>query len=337
MYKEIRTCKRCGFILGTRPNSYDSNGVCSACINHDKKPNIDYKSRQEWLTGYIAENKMNPQYDCMVAVSGGKDSTVILRKLFENHGVKKALLVSIADDFTKTKAGIHNLNNLVSRFNCDLLTLRLSPHELAGHMRADLIETLNPLKYLEEQIYLAPVEVAKNYGIKLLFFGENAGFEYGSAENLDVFHAASNDEIRIIYMGAIYPYSAPIWYKEAQEEGFLDLDYFNEWQRQGTIENYSQIDSIGYHMGIWTKFVKFGFQRVSDIACRMVRDGMMTYEQAQQHIRDKDYICDPASKRDMCRTIAITEEFFDEMVDKHANRDLVVKDINGVWRRKDLI
>ncbi len=44
---------------------------------------------------------------------------------------------------------------------------------------------------------------------------------------------------------------------------------------------------------------------------------------------------DPAAKRDLCRTIGITEEFFDECVDKHANRDLLVKDINGNWRRKD--
>jgi hypothetical protein len=48
-------------------------------------------------------------------------------------------------------------------------------------------------------------------------------------------------------------------------------------------------------------------------------------------IREQDHICDPASKRDMFRTIGITEEFYDEMVERHANEDLVVKDINGSW------
>jgi len=337
MSNNIRLCKRCGFILGTRPNLKDVDGVCSACINHDKKPGIDYKSRQEWLTQYIAENKTNQKYDCLVAVSGGKDSTTIVKKLFENHGVKKVLLLNVSEEFTHTKTGIHNINNIINRYNCDLLTLRINPKELAEHMKNDFIELLNPLKWLEEMIYIAPVELAKNYNIKLVFYGENAEFEYGSSETLEVFHKESTDDMKIIYMGAIYPYSAQDWFKEAQDVGFWDLNHLNEWQRQGQIENYSQIDSIGYNMGVWTKFVKFGFQRVSDMACRFVRDGVMTYEQAQLLIKEKDYICDPASKRDLCRTIGITEEYFDEMVDKHANRNLVVKDINGVWRRKDMI
>lgn len=333
----IKKCRRCGFILNTRPNLKSVDGVCSACLNHDKKKNIDFLSRQRWLTDYIATNKTNPKYDCLVAVSGGKDSTTIVRKLFEDHGVKKALLVNVTEEFTHTRTGIHNLNNIVQRYNCDLLTYRINPHELAEHMVRELTEYLHPLKWLEEQIYQIPLEVARNYGIKLVFYGENAEFEYGSAESLDIFHPASDDQLKVIYMGAIYPYAAQEWYKMAKEVGFLDLNFFNEWQRHGQIENYSQVDSIGYNMGVWTKFVKFGFQRVSDMACRFVRDGVMSYEQGQSLIKQYDHVCDPSSKRDFCRTIGITEEYFDAMVDKHANRDLVVKDINGVWRRKDLL
>jgi len=54
---------------------------------------------------------------------------------------------------------------------------------------------------------------------------------------------------------AIYPYEAHEWYKMAQEVGFKDLNNYNEWQRHGQIEMYSQIDSIGYNMGVYTKFV----------------------------------------------------------------------------------
>lgn len=333
----IAKCKSCGFILNTSPNIREIEGVCTACINKDKKIDIDFAERQSWLTNYILQNKTNATYDCLVAVSGGKDSTVIVRKLFEDHGVKKALLVNVTDNFTHTKAGQQNLSNILDKFNCDLITYEINPDELAQHMREDLEESLNPIKWLEEQIYAIPLELAKNFNIKLVFYGENPNFEYGSSKELDIFHTATTDEIKVIYMGAIYPYSAPEWFALAQQVGFLDLDYYNEWQRQGHIENYSQIDSIGYSMGIWTKFVKFGFQRVSDIACRLVRDGALGFDQAQQLIKEQDYICDPSSKRDFCRSINITEDYFDSMVDKHANQDLVVKDINGCWRRKDLL
>lgn len=334
---DIRICKECGFILGTRPGLKDVDGVCGACINHEKKKMINYKERQEWLTKYIKENRSSAKYDCLVAVSGGKDSTTIVRKLIENHEVNRILLVNITDEFTHTKAGIYNLDNILYKYNCDLITYRINPKELAESMRKGLVEQLNPLKWIEEQIYQIPLEIARNNGIKLVFYGENAEFEYGSSDELDIFHPASDENIKVIYLGAIYPYSAQTWYAAASEVGFLDLNYYNEWQRQGQIENYSQIDSIGYHMGIWTKFVKYGFQRVSDMACRFVRDGALTKEQAQKLIKEQDYICDSASKRDFCRTIGISEGFFDEMVDKHANRELVVKDCNGYWRRKDLI
>lgn len=337
MEKTIRKCSKCGFILGTRPNLKDKDNVCSACINDEKKKSIDFKSRQEWLTQYIADNKTNEQYDCLVAVSGGKDSTTIVRRLFENHGVKKALLVNITDEFTKTKAGISNLNNIVVKFKCDLITFRICPEELKEHIIEDFTKYLNPLKWIEQRIYQIPLEVAKMYNIKLVFYGENPEFEYGSNETLEIFHEASTEDTKMIFLGAIYPYSIKDWTKSAREVGFIDLDENNEWQRHGQIENATQIDSMGYIMQAWTKFVKFGFQRVTDMASRFVREGMLTYDQAQLLIKENDYICDPAAKRDFCRTIGITEKQFDDTVDKHANKDLVVKDINGVWKRRDLL
>ena len=332
----IKLCKKCGFILGTRPNLKDVDGVCVPCINSEKKKEINFKTRQKWLTKYIEENKSG-EYDCAVGVSGGKDSSVIVKKLFENHNVKKALLINITDEFTHTKAGRHNLNNLVKKYNCDLITFRINPDELSRHIIKDFEESLTPLKWLEEQLVIRPPEIARKFEINTIFYSENPYFEYGGSEELGVFSPNSKDTLKIIYLGAVYPYCAKVWYEIAKEMGFIDLDYYNEWQRQGQIENYSQLDSMGYIMGIWTKFVKFGFQRVSDIACRLVRDGLLSREKAELLIKEKDYICDPAAKRDFCRTIEITEEQFDKTVDRHANKDLVIKDINGVWRRKDLI
>ncbi len=332
----IRKCKKCGFILATRPNLKDIDGLCTACINAENKKNIDFKKRQDWLTEYIKENKTHPKYDCLVAVSGGKDSHMIVKRLVENHGIKNLLLVNITDEFTHTQAGHFNINNLSSTFNCDMITFRCNPKTFKEKAKEGLEQKLHPLEWLEERIYDIPLEIAKNYGIKLVFYGENAEYEYGSMEDLEIFHPASNDNLKVLYLGAIYPYSIMDSLNCAAEAGFRDLDYYNEWQRHGQLESYTQIDSIGYIIGVWTKFPKFGFQRVSDMACRFVRDGILTKEQAELLIKEKDYILDPQAKRDFCRTIDITEDYFDQCVDKHANKDIVVKDINGNWRRKDL-
>ena len=236
-----------------------------------------------------------------------------------------------------TKAGEHNRKNIAARFNLDHILFRCCPKTFCEKSLADFEKELHPLKWIEERIYKIPMEIAKNYGIKLVFFGENSAFDYGTSEDLDIFHPASDDITKVIYFGAIYPYSILDSLRVAKEVGFKDLDDFDEWHRQGNIENYTQIDSVAYMIQLWTKFVKFGFQRVSDIACRFVREGALTREQAARLIKERDYICDPAAKRDFCRTLKISEDYFDQIVDKHANKELVEKDVNGVWRRRDLL
>lgn len=329
----MRLCSKCGFILDTRPGLQEREGVCLACVNSERKKSIDFAARQEWLTKHIQERRTHPDYDCVIAVSGGKDSHMIVRRLIENHGVKNPLLVSVTDEFTHTKAGKHNIDNLVNLYDLDLITFRCKPQTFKQETLNDFVQELHPLKWIEEKIYKVPVEIAKNYGISLVFFGENSAFEYGTSEELDIWHPASGDGVEIIFMGAIYQYSITDSLACAREIGFKDLDDFNEWPRKGSIDQYTQIDSIAYIIQLWTKYVKFGFQRVSDIACRYVREGIFTRAEAVKAIDRHDHVCDPMAKADFCQTIGITEDYFDSIVDHHANRELVEKR-EGVWRRK---
>lgn len=334
---EIRKCKKCGFILGTRPGLKERDGVCYPCINNEKKKDINWHERQEWLTQYIKENKGDAEWDCMIAVSGGKDSSMIVHRLINNHGIKNPLLVNVTDEFEHSQAGKYNLDNLVKKYNLDLITYRCKPQDFIENTRKDFEESLHPLKWIEYQLYHRPMMIAKKFGIKLVFFGENSAFEYGTSDELEIFHPESDDETKIIFLGAIYPYSNIDSYKVAKDMGFKTLDDFGEWDRWGWIEGFTQLDSVGYIMQHWTKFIKFGFARASDMACRFVREGVLSKEQAERYIKDRDYMCDPRAKRDFCKTIGITEKHFDDVVDKFANRDLLVKDCNGTWRRKDLL
>ncbi len=334
---EIKTCKKCGFILNTRPNMKEQDGVCLACINHENKKNINFAERQQWLTDYIAENKVpNAKWDCAIGVSGGKDSCTIVKLLIENHGIKNPLLISVTDEFTHSQAGNYNLKMLAEKYDLDTITLRCQPKTFKYETKKDLFETCHPLKWIEKQLYEMPLQIAKDFGIPLVFYGENSAYEYGESTELEIFHPASDDKTKLIYLFSIYPYSNHSSYEHAKQIGFKDLDDFNEWPRQGSVDSFTQIDSIGYMTHHWCKFLKFGFQRVSDMACRFVREGKLTKEQAVELIRERDFVLDPLSKRDFCRAIDITLDEFDEVCDKFANTDLLVKDENGNWRRKDL-
>lgn len=332
---DIRLCEVCGFILGTKPGMLEHDGICMSCINQERAKNFDWVARQRDLRGTCDEAKaMHKNYDCVVAVSGGKDSTVIVARLTKEYGMKP-LLVSVTDEFTHTRAGKHNAENIARRFNLDHITWRCEPMTFRQETLKDFENELHPLKWVEEKIYSVPIDIAKKFDIPLVFFGENSAFQYGAQENLNYTRYVDQD-VEVHYFFAYYPYSEQGNRAEAKQHGFMDLDDTHEWFRQGSIENYTQQDSVAYMIQLWTKFVKYGFQRVSDMACRYVRGGSLTREQATLLIKERDWICDPAAKVDFCKTIGITEKHFDEVVDKHANLDLVVKDVNGHWKRRDL-
>lgn len=331
----IRRCKRCAFILGTKPGMYEEGGVCGACVNAEIAKGFDWEERCEALKIICHSLKGEKrEYDCVIAVSGGKDSTVITKSLVEHYGMRP-LLVTVTDEFTHTQAGQHNIKNIAKRFNCDHIIWRYEPETFVRETRKDFEQELHPLKWIEEKIYQVPVKIAKAFGIPAVFFGENSAFQYGSVKNLDYFHPLTELGAEIYYFFAFHQYNEADNCRVARLSGFKDLDDYNEWQRHGHIENYTQIDSIAYIVQLWTKYVKYGYQRVSDIACRFVRQGLLSREQALAYIRERDHMLDPAAKRDFCETVGIGGHYFDEIVNRHANRELVEQDANGIWRLKE--
>ena len=81
----MKYCTNC-FLPSTKPQlTFDENGVCSACLNYWNRPNIDWKKRKDTFLNIINEIKKNQSnnWDCVVPVSGGKDSTYQALKLRE--------------------------------------------------------------------------------------------------------------------------------------------------------------------------------------------------------------------------------------------------------------
>lgn len=320
----------------TRPGSQFVNSVCLACRNYQNRQNIDWDAREQQLRE-LCQNRISQgaQYDCVCPVSGGKDSTVIVGELV-TLGMRP-LLVTVTDEFTKTQAGTYNLKNISARFNLDHLIFRHSPQTFIENTRRDFENELHPLMWIEQKIYETPIEIARRFEIPLVFFGENSDYEYGTTTDLNIGHPASDETTKVYYFFAFKPYNEIQNWQRAREWGFRDLDDFDEWFRQGNVENFTQIDSVAYIIQLWTKFPKFGFQRVSDIASRMVRKGQLTRQQAQRLITERDYICDPAAKRDFCKALSITENHFEAVVDRHVNHEILIKDENNTWRRRDLL
>ncbi len=73
----LKYCINC-LIPDSKPDiSFDENGVCKACTNFFNRKSIDWDSRKKELQEILGKYKNSSQsnWDCIVPVSGGKDST----------------------------------------------------------------------------------------------------------------------------------------------------------------------------------------------------------------------------------------------------------------------
>src|SRR3989338_8391220 len=85
---KMRYCKKCVYQASSAvPLVFDENGICSGCRVHEQNKKIDWEKREDMLKKiaeqYRSKNKSN--YDCIIPVSGGKDS------YFQTYYVTKVL------------------------------------------------------------------------------------------------------------------------------------------------------------------------------------------------------------------------------------------------------
>lgn len=358
----------------TRPGikmHLDENGknICSACINHKNKDKIGYKQRFNELEKLCDKyRRMNGkfEYDCAIAVSGGKDSYFQVHVMKEKLGMNP-ILFSVEDNFTMTEAGKSNIRNLSEAFGCHIVSLKPDLKTQKKVMLKTFEKYGKPTWFIDRLIYSYPFAMALKFNTPLLVYGENVGYEYGGEdaietpsakniflnkvaddidisefvdedikeENLQLFFNPNDgdlDRLDPIYLSYFVKWNSYENYLFAKSRGFKDLS--GEWDRSHCAENFDQIDSIGYILHAWMKYPKFGHAMASDYASRFVRYGMMSREEAIKIVKEKDHNLDKRTIEDFCKLCGISREKFDQIINKHYNLELFKKDEAGNFKLK---
>jgi N-acetyl sugar amidotransferase len=333
-------CTRCN-MPDTRPGTVIEGGVCRACVNYAKRSTVNWADRLNDLSAFCAmAKKYDGKYNCLIPVSGGKDSYTLCKVMVEGMGMRP-LLVTVTDSFTHTKAGTANLRNLITRYKLNHWKYTINHDLFKRATRAALEEKGEPLKFVEYAIYTVPMMLAQQFHIPLVMFGENSAYEYGSTERdgydagpaingiltrIDsekkfwAEHGVTAAELEsilpsvkgpmptVMFMSYFMPWSSMTNLGIAKERGFQDLG--KEWDRKGTCENFEQIDSVAYMVHLWMKYPKFGYQRAADIASRRVREGIMTLKECKHIMAEVDPVLDPWAMKDFCQAMGYTEDEF---------------------------
>lgn len=366
----VQFCKKC-LMPNTKPGLIlDEKGVCQACNNYERRKTIDYKARWKELEQLADKYRSNDgANDCIITVSGGKDShyqVYVFTRLLNMH----PLLISVSDPFTHTKAGEHNFRNIADAFDCDLVALHQNPNLVRRMMKIAFEEMGSPTWPVDRAIYTFPIQEAIRRDIPLVVYGENVSFEYGGVQQAETpsamrqidndvvkkkdwdfwfKHGVRKEEINMmlqptqeaidkakldpIFLSYFAKWDGYEHYQIAKRFGFRDIAH--EWKREGFIEDYDQVDSYAYLVHPWLKYPKFGFARATDVSGYWIRSGKITLKEAAQLIKDHDHKLDQRALDDFLQFTGYTDEYFWYIVDKFYNRELFEKNGDDIWTLKN--
>jgi N-acetyl sugar amidotransferase len=308
-------------------------------------------------------------YDCIVPVSGGKDSTYQAYVMSQVYGLK-VLCVNVTAHL-QTYEGISNLNSMVSNLGLDLLKINVRPSVQKQIRRYALFELGNP-NYAEHQVVFAAVaRAALFYGAPLVVWGEDIATEfggkvsttslsYGSAEDLiknDLFMGQDFNEfvrgrvdensqffynhpeiqefaskkIKSIYLGFYHWWDGYKHFEIASKFGFTAR---RSGALSGNILDYDNIDEKLCELHIWFKFLKFGFWRPTDQGCYQIWNGRMSRDEAVGLVLEKQYEFPDEYFHEFLEYHQITELEFEECAHRYRNRDIWHK-VHGTWRLRN--
>lgn len=369
----MRYCKRC-VQPDTRPNIYfNEDGVCGACLWKDEKKTIDWEARRRELESIAAwaksEAKKRGTYDCILGVSGGKDTTFTALYAREKLGLKCLLVNAWPEQMTEI--GRHNLENLC-RAGFDMINIKPNPRVMRDIIIYDFLNRGNMNISTEYTIWSSAYRVAMEHKIPLILQGENEALTLGASQGLN----RDGDAAQVYKNNTLSGINAFQRYAECEgvspkdlflykfpEPGLLDrigiracyLEYYtNEWdqvgnatfaierglkirrdslEELGSVKKFCALDSDLWIVNQVLKYVKLGFGYATDEACYEVREGRITRKEAFNLVKKYDGKCGQKYIDKFCRYAGISKSDFWIVVERYRNKDLFER-VNGQWKLK---
>jgi len=367
-------CKRC-VMPDTKPDlELDSEGVCSACRAYENRGSVDWAAREDELARLLDYYRgTGEQYDCVVPVSGGKDSTFQVMQILK-RGMTPLCVTATTCDLSDI--GRKNIEN-IQRLGVDYLEFTTNRKARAAMNRIALDEVGDISLPEHLSIFVVPVQVAAAYQIPLIIWGENPQNEYGgpgASQNTPVLNREWLERFGgLLGMGPedfvgregierkdIIPFIYPSEYEiELANVHGLFLGYYLPWDGmtnamfsqanglttfskavEGSLVGYENLDN--YQTGIhdYFAYLKYGFGRTTAQACLQIRRGRLSRDDAWEIVKQRDgaypHSCLGKSLEDTLSDIGMTKPEFDNICDKWTSWDLFAKmDCGNVRVRKD--
>ena len=369
---KLNYCKKCLF-PETKPDLYFEEGICQACINAEKKDTtIDWDKRKKDFEQLIKKfRKKGLGYDCLIPVSGGKDSTYQAYLIKEVYGLNP-LCVCFETTYA-TEIGNRNLDNL-SKLGIDLIHFKKN-YPVYKKMVVESFKRVGDEMWPNHiGIFTVPVMFAVKMNIPLIIWGENSQMEYGgpneesvnsrilnrrwmeefggllgnriedmigldgiSKKELTPYFYPSDEEIERVGVTGIFLGSYFFWDQRKQLEiikkrGF---EVKEDGPVEGTYTNYENLDErlVGLHD--YLKYVKYGFGRATDHANIDIRNKRLSRDEGIKLVNKYEGKYPHYGVKSFIEYSGMSKEEIDDVIDSFTNPLLFKQDEEGRFLRDE--
>lgn len=369
----MKYCVKC-LQPDTRPGiRFDAHGVCPACNYHASLADVDWDERRAELDEIVAFGRANDHsgYDCIIGVSGGKDST--RQAIFVKEVLKmNPLLVNLGYPPEQvSQRGVDNVSNMIAHgFDC--ISINPGPQTWRALMHKGFFQFTNWCKSTELALFSSVPRLAIAYQIPLIWWGENAALQLGDLNVMgksgsdgnslrkmntlgggDITWLLSEEIRRNQVLQYVYPSEQEM---DQANLRITFLGYFwNDWSLRdnGIFSALRGLEirrekpwEIGDPLGVtsldedWVtfnqmiKYLKFGFGRIADYVNEDIRNGRMTRDEGIALNEKYDGTCSEKYIESFSRYIGISVDDFWRQVDQAVNTELFVKEGLGKYTPK---
>lgn len=369
--KERLQCVRCLYsIFHPLGLVLDEDGVCSGCRIHEEKDTLDWRARWTKLEETVAPYRVQSgrTYDCIVPVTGGNDSYFIVHIVKNRLGLNPLLVTY--NKYFNTPLGIRNLANLRIKFNCDIVVQNVNPMAVRNITRTTLRELGSMYWPCLAGQTVFPVQTAVRYKVPLIIWGAHQGMEQvgmfshehevemtrryrkdhdlmgkEADDLLSIFDTLSEDDIwqyrypddaalnevgvRGVYLGNYVRWDPKAQHEEmVKQYGYMGANFGR------TFDTYDHVDCYNFmdvHDQI--KFIKHGYSKVTDHACREIRHGRLNREQALALVRHHE--AQPTGYlENFCEWLGVDARAMNFIFNQHRNPKVWREAAPGEWHRQ---
>jgi N-acetyl sugar amidotransferase len=328
----MQYCKRCVYPFIAVNLRTDAEGVCSACRvaeEFDKLTDDFWAKRKKLFEQTIEKiiSKKKGDYDCIVPVSGGKDSYYQTHKMITDYGLKPLLVTYHGNNYLPE--GDYNRDRMRHVFDADHIVFGPSVEVLKRLNRLCFRKMGDMNWHAHCGIVTYPISIAVKFQVPLIIWGETSwdisgmhapddfvefsarsrhehdlrGYEWYDLvddpvetlkeKDLSWAKYPSDDEIirvgvRGLYIGNFFKWDPN------HHTGLMREKYgwkASEVPFERTYRTMSNLDDR-YENGAHDllKFVKFGYGRASDHASKDIRSGYMSRQEGIEKVRQYDHV-----------------------------------------------